>query len=382
MTKLTNLMKSVWLELKSEKVYVFLGALLLTAMLASAVFIAFISNNIMSVFTSYANSICPNGISIQIKGLTYDSIDMLNDVNLKEIYVDSPIVVEPNMFYFGDQSLDECFIEAYYFRDENNNILEGKGYSAKSNVSSDGKFPVWISEDISKKYNIKLGDQIRQAVSDEVDFYYYVEGIYTGSKFMESDMGIPFTAYYQAMSCVGRFIDHDIFGIVSDAKDYSSICTQVSHKGLVTYSSFDDVFNVLNMLRGLFFILSLFVTIIATITFSNICSVIIKHRIKHIMLEKILGRKNREIMFIYGFIIELTIIISLIFATVVVICLQGYAETVITNTFGIKIANLAGILVYLPIAFILCNIVIIRSFVSIFKATSRIDIISIFEDRE
>lgn len=382
MTKLTNLMKSVWLELKSEKVYVFLGALLLTAMLASAVFIAFISNNIMSVFTSYANSICPNGISIQIKGLTYDSIDMLNDVNLKEIYVDSPIVVEPNMFYFCDQSLDECFIEAYYFRDENNNILDGKGYSTKSNVSSDGKFPVWISEDISKKYNIKLGDQIRQAVSDEVDFYYYVEGIYTGSKFMESDIGIPFTAYYQAMSCVGRFIDHDIFGIVSDAKDYSSICTQVSHKGLVTYSSFDDVFNVLNMLRGLFFILSLFVTIIATITFSNICSVIIKHRIKHIMLEKILGRKNREIMFIYGFIIELTIIISLIFATVVVICLQGYAETVITNTFGIKIANLAGILVYLPIAFILCNIVIIRSFVSIFKATSRIDIISIFEDRE
>lgn len=382
MTKLTNLMKSVWLELKSEKVYVFLGALLLTAMLASAVFIAFISNNIMSVFTSYANSICPNGISIQIKGLTYDSIDILNDVNLKEIYVDSPIVVEPNMFYFGNQSLDECFIEAYYFRDENNNILDGKGYSTKSNVSSDGKFPIWISEDISKKYNIKLGNQIRQAVSDEVDFYYYVEGIYTGSKFMESDIGIPFTAYYQAMSCVGRFIDHNIFGIVSDAKDYSSICTQVSYKGLVTYSSFDDVFNVLNMLRGLFFILSLFVTIIAAITFSNICSVIIKHRIKHIMLEKILGRKNREIIFIYGFIIELTIIISLIFATVVVICLQGYAETVITNTFGIKIANLAGILVYLPIAFILCNIVIIRSFVSIFKATSRIDIISIFEDRE
>lgn len=382
MTKLTNLMKSVWLELKSEKVYVFLGALLLTAMLASAVFIAFISNNIMSVFISYANSICPNGIAVQIKGLTYDSIDMLNDVNLKEIYVDSPIVVEPNMFYFGDQSLDECFIEAYYFRDENNNILDGKGYSTKSNVSSDGKFPIWISEDISKKYNIKLGNQIRQAVSDEVDFYYYVEGIYTGSKFMESDIGIPFTAYYQAMSCVGRFIDHNIFGIVSDAKDYSSICTQVSYKGLVTYSSFDDVFNVLNMLRGLFFILSLFVTIIATITFSNICSVIIKHRIKHIMLEKILGRKNREIMFIYGFIIELTIIISLIFATIVVICLQGYAETVIINTFGIKIANLAGILVYLPIAFILCNIVIIRSFVSIFKATSRIDIISIFEDRE
>ena len=59
MTKLTNLMKSVWLELKSEKIYVFLGALLLTTMLASAVFIAFISNNIMSVFTSYANSICP-----------------------------------------------------------------------------------------------------------------------------------------------------------------------------------------------------------------------------------------------------------------------------------------------------------------------------------
>lgn len=382
MTKLTNLMKSVWLELKSEKVYVFLGALLLTAMLASAVFIAFISNNIMSVFISYVNSICPNGIAVQIKGLTYDSVDMLNDISFKEIYVNSPIGIESDMFYFGDQSLDECFIEAYYFRDENNSILEGKGYSTKSNVSSDEKIPIWISEDISKKYNIKLGDQIRQAVSDEVNFYYYVEGIYTGSKFMESDIGIPFTAYYQAMSCVGRFIDHNIFGIVSDAKDYSSICTQVSQKGLVTYSSFDDVFNVLNMLRGLFFILSLFVTIIATITFSNICSVIIKHRIKHIMLEKILGRKNREIMFIYGFIIELTIIISLIFATVVVICLQGYAEIVITNTFGIKIANLAGILVYLPIAFILCNIVIIRSFVSIFKATSRMDIISIFEDRE
>ena len=286
------------------------------------------------------------------------------------------------MFYFGDQSLDECFIEAYYFRDENNNILEGKGYSTKSNVSSDEKIPVWISEDISKKYNIKLGDQIRQAVSDEVDFYYYVEGIYSNSEFMESDIGIPFTAYYQAMSCIGRFVDHDIFGIISDAKNYSSICTQVSQKGLVTYSSFDDVFNVLNMLRGLFFILSLFVTIIAAITFSNICSVIIKHRIKHIMLEKILGRKNSEIMFIYGFIIELTIIISLIFATITVVCLQGYAETVITNTFGIKIVNLTGILAYLPIAFILCNVVLIRSFVNIFKVTRRTDIISIFEDRE
>ena len=91
MTKLTNLMKSVWLELKSEKVYVFLGALLLTAMLALAVFIAFISNNIMSVFISYANSICPNGIAVQIKGLTYDSVDMLNDISFKEIYVGSPI---------------------------------------------------------------------------------------------------------------------------------------------------------------------------------------------------------------------------------------------------------------------------------------------------
>lgn len=87
MTKLTNLMKSVWLELKSEKVYVFLGALLLTAMLASAVFIAFISNNIMSVFTSYANSICPNGISIQIKGLTYDSIEKQQSIAYDLIYI-------------------------------------------------------------------------------------------------------------------------------------------------------------------------------------------------------------------------------------------------------------------------------------------------------
>lgn len=87
MTKLTNLMKSVWLELKSEKIYVFLGALLLTTMLASAVFIAFISNNIMSVFTSYANSICPNGISIQIKGLTYDSIEKQQSIAYDLIYV-------------------------------------------------------------------------------------------------------------------------------------------------------------------------------------------------------------------------------------------------------------------------------------------------------
>lgn len=87
MTKLTNLMKSVWLELKSEKVYVFLGALLLTAMLASAVFIAFISNNIMSVFISYVNSICPNGISIQIKGLTYDSIEKQQSIAYDLIYV-------------------------------------------------------------------------------------------------------------------------------------------------------------------------------------------------------------------------------------------------------------------------------------------------------
>lgn len=87
MTKLTNLMKSVWLELKSEKIYVFLGALLLTTMLASAVFIAFISNNIMSVFTSYANSICPNGISIQIKGLNYDSIEKQQSITYDLIYV-------------------------------------------------------------------------------------------------------------------------------------------------------------------------------------------------------------------------------------------------------------------------------------------------------
>ena len=87
MTKLTNLMKSVWLELKSEKIYVFLGALLLTTMLASAVFIAFISNNIMSVFTSYANSICPNWISIQIKGLNYDSIEKQQSIAYDLIYV-------------------------------------------------------------------------------------------------------------------------------------------------------------------------------------------------------------------------------------------------------------------------------------------------------
>lgn len=80
-------MKSVWLELKSEKIYVFLGALLLTTMLASAVFIAFISNNIMSVFTSYANSICPNWISIQIKGLNYDSIEKQQSIAYDLIYV-------------------------------------------------------------------------------------------------------------------------------------------------------------------------------------------------------------------------------------------------------------------------------------------------------
>lgn len=80
-------MRSVWLELKSEKIYVFLGALLLTTMLASAVFIAFISNNIMSVFTSYANSICPNWISIQIKGLNYDSIEKQQSIAYDLIYV-------------------------------------------------------------------------------------------------------------------------------------------------------------------------------------------------------------------------------------------------------------------------------------------------------
>ncbi|MDD6489023.1 MAG: hypothetical protein PUG48_04305 [Clostridia bacterium] len=382
MTKITNLMKSVRLELKSEKAYVFLGALLLTAMLASAIFIAFISNNIMSVFASYANSICPNGISVKISGLTYDNVDMLNDINFKEVYVDSPVYVDSADFYFGDKVLDECSVGAYYFRDENNNITEGKGYSQKNNVSSDGKIPMWISEDTGKKYGIKVGDEIKQIISDELTVSYYVEGIYNSDKFMIDDIGIPFTAYYQAMSDVGRFVQHNICGVIGDAKDYSFICNQVSQKGLTAGSSFDDVFNVLNMLRGLFFILSLFVTVIAAITFSNICNVIFKHRMKHIMLEKILGRKNRDTMFIYGFIIELTIIISLIAATVAVLCLQGYAETVITNTFGIKIANLTGITAYLPVAFILCNIVLIRSFVSVFKITRRSDIISVFEDRE
>ena len=99
-------MRSVWLELKSEKIYVFLGALLLTTMLASAVFIAFISNNIMSVFTSYANSICPNWISIQIKGLNYDSIEKQQSIAYDLIYV---------VFIFLITALSISIITVMYF---------------------------------------------------------------------------------------------------------------------------------------------------------------------------------------------------------------------------------------------------------------------------
>lgn len=381
MIRIINLLKAVHLELKILRIYILLSILLLTTMLAAAIFISFIANNVMSTFTEYANSICPNGIYIQINGLTYDNITMLDRVGLKEIYPVPVESAESEAFYFHDISLKMCYIETYYFREENSNVIEGKGYDIDCNVSSDNKIPMWISLKTSNEYGLKIGDEVDQRVSEDLIITYRVIGIYSNDNFMDSDIGIPFTAYYQAVSATGRYINHEVYGVIADAGEYSTICTEISKLGLVTDSTFDDVFKVLNMLRGLFYILSIFVTVTAALTFSNICGVIFKHRLKHIMLEKIMGRKRWETVFIYGVIIELAIIVSLFLALLIDVLLQCYAENILIDTFEVSGISLTGISNYIPIVFILCNIVLVRSFVSILRITKRSDIISVLEDR-
>lgn len=302
----------LWLSLKEFHLNFLLFALsfiLLTSTIAAGFFISSASSDMMQVFYNYANRLSPDkdGFLITLNGLRYSSVDIIEDLPFNKIYPEFLGGVDSGDFSGEGNALSEYVISSEYVYDDAIEVVDGITFSEEFNNSEFA----WISSRVSVESGLIIGDEILYSVGTEFEITYQIVGIFDANQY-NSDIVIPFEPYYRSETSAGRNVDHEVYGILSDSRDYSMVSAKLRERRISPDSILDDNFRSLSLIHALFQAIFIVILFAGIWTFSNICGVIIESRYTFIMKMRVLGMKTSRITFVYTGIISMITLFSFV----------------------------------------------------------------------
>ena len=302
----------LWLSLKEIRLNFLLFVLsfiLLTSTIAAGFFISSTSSDMMQVFYNYANRLSPDkdGFLITLNGLRYSSVDIVGDLPFNRVYPEFFGGVESGEFYCDGHALSECIISSKYVYEDVIEVVDGIAFSEDLNDSE----YAWISNRVAVETGRVIGDEILNRAGTEFEDASQNVGLFDADQY-NPDIIIPFEPYYRAETSAGRNVDHEVYGILSDSRDYSMVSAKLRERRISPDSIMDDNFRSLSLIHALFQAIFIVILFAGIWTFSNICGVIIESRYSFIMKMRVLGMKASRISFVYAGIISMITLLSFV----------------------------------------------------------------------
>lgn len=371
----------LWLSLKEFKnsVWLFvLSAILLATIFSAGFFISSASTNMMQVFYDYANTMSPeeSGFLITLAGLRYSSAQLVDDLPFSRIYPEFFGSVDVSDFSFEGRSLPDCNIYAEYVSSGSRESNQGIDFLEKHNHSN----YAWISESVATASGFRIGDRLVYRSGTEFELAYDIVGLYD-EDVSNYDVMIPFATYYQSEISAGRNVDHEVYGVLTDSRDYSAVCNELRERNISPYSILDESFKSLSLIHALFQIVFLGIVIAGVWTFSNICGVIIESRFKFILKMRVLGMRTAWIASVYAIIIGTLTGTSIVVVYFLNRYFSGYVQALATDMFpGVKSSS-GSVHYQFAVALLLSAAILGKSVYGLVRKVNALDLIGMLEEK-
>ena len=290
-----------------------LSFVLLATTLAAAFFISTASSNMMQVFYDYANTMSPDeqGFLITLGGLRYSSLELVEDLPLDEVYPEYLGSVDGEDFSVDGNTLESRCIYAAFVVDDAYEVTEGIPFTDTENSSE----CAWISRKIADELDLGLGDHLTYRSGTDFETSYAIAGIYDDAD-VNKDVILPFETYYRSEISAGRNVNHEMYGVLSDSRDYASVVDTMRERKLSPYSVLDDSFQSLTLIHALFQVVFAVILVMGLWTFSNICGVILESRFRFVMKLRMLGIRTSHIAMAYAMIIMLITFLAFVLVAI------------------------------------------------------------------
>lgn len=374
--------KIIWLsfsELKQNFLFFLLSFILLTAILTVGLFVSSAANNMVQVFYDYANTLSPNsdGFSITLNGLHYSSADSIRNLPFNYVYPEFEDDIKTDEFSFNGKKLSDIAIYAPYVLNDNFcEVKEGIPFLKKYNNSE----KAWVSEKTADELKCRVGDCIVHNLSESDKVQYEVAGIYKEDN-TQYGIIIPFETYYNSETACGINVNHTVYGILADSRDYSSVCAKLKKMNISPFSILDDSFRAITFTDMLFRVLFVLIIIGGAWMFSNLCGIIFQNRFKFIMRMRILGFGTVQLALVYLIIFMLILMLSLLSSYILNDCFFVYTKNIIVQMFPNIECNFTDAWCQMTAESVLCVLILGISFRSLYRSINVSDLISSLEEK-
>ena len=373
-------------EIKNSYKLITLGIFISTMIMSVAVIFLALVKNIMPAVSGNYDSRLENGINAYIQNLSVRDSDVLQKMNVKDICliteVSSQLYKSSLELEGTDMKISGDYIKCqWYVEDDKKSEVFPEGIKAEKFNYSNSAI-VYCSEEEADYY--KNGEKLILKLNNgTVVSSFRIEKVIRDNNINCTYVILPSLAVICDMEDKGIIMSYHFECLIPKASQYIDFKNKLSYYGASVKCDFDKMLDLVSILEMVFKVLAIIFVVISVLVIITIDIINLRIRERFLVLLKILGSMDYQILFIYIAILELQIIIADILG-----CMSGFMfskhllnvlETLygIETTFGHNriIETFVG-------SFIISNIALIPCILFIKKIIHSRDVVSVINNKD
>lgn len=300
-------------EIKKSYKLIILGISISVLVMTVAVFFLNLTEYMMPAVSHYYDSALEDGINIRIDNLSVDRMDVLKNFKVKDICL---ITESSSQLCKSSLELEETevnvsgeYIKCEWIMEENEGLyVIPDGLDLEEFNYSEGAI-VYCPEEEMKHYEEGQVFSL-QLQNGEIVSRYKIVSVVQSTDSDSVYVLLPSLSVINNMEKRGVVLSYYVQGTLLKTSKYMNLKNKLSNYGASVTCDFDKILSLISILKMVFYILGILFVIISVLVII-IMSMINTHiRERFIVLQKILGAMDGQIIFIYTAIMEMQIVIA------------------------------------------------------------------------
>lgn len=374
-------------EIKISYKLTLLGIMIAMMIMSVVVVFIHLTGYIMPAVSRQYDDKLEGGVHAIIQNLPVNDIEVLKQLHAEDInlIVESSVQLSKSVLVSDetDAEISGQYIQCKWFTSEGDNEFESmSGDIDLENFNYAEKVIIYCPADDIGNYRegeyltlyLNNGTSVNQfmieAVEEDkdVDSAYAILPAFTVIKDM-NDFGIEMSYSYECT--------------IPKASQYIDFKKQLSAYGAICSCDYDEILDLVNLLKTLFMIMAVIFVIISVFVMATIAIININTREKFIVLQSILGATDFRIIAMYTAILELQILAADILGGLLGFGFAQHFLIVIRDLYGIEssVQSISWSMVILG-AVVISNIALVPFLFVIRKMINNKDIVSIINNKD
>lgn len=361
-----------------------LGVVIAAAIMSIVIVFYHLTGYIMPAISNRFDNEFHEGVSVRIQCLDLDNLEILDDLGAKDINVKCS---GSNQFYKSLLKVDEKGIE---IADKDFRWFTKESYQSgevphdidweEFNVSENAI--LYCSAVDRKKFN--EGDVLSLYLQNgTLVNKFVVETIVLDETYSEPYVILPAVAVIEKMDECGISISYHFECTVLKASKYVEFKKKIEIYGAYCSCDFDNILDLVSTLKNVFKILAIIFIVVSIFILVTIAIININTREKFMILQKVLGAADYNIIIIYMIILEIEIIVADILGYIIGHRFAAHLSNIVSVLYEMDyIMNNAHYFWLLISSILISNIAMFPLVFFIKKVVNSKDIVSVINNKD